>query len=194
MQHEKTKPEKKQYDWELIEKDVRAGVNSIREISRVHGCPESSIRAKINDYGWERSLGDRVRDRAQEKLLRKGLRKSNATDEEIVEEKADEVASVLLSHRSDIAKMKAVEQRILTELDGTPTKVWIGQFQGCVIEHVVAIAVTERAAALNNLANVQHKRIALERQAYGLADKSQLSDDPITGITVIGICPGGADV
>jgi len=176
--------EKKKPDWEAIEKDVRAGVLSIREISRRYKCPESTIRKKIKDFGWERSLVDRVRERAQEKLLRRNMRKPNATDEEIVEEKSEEVAAVLESHRGDIAKMKMVEQTLLSELEDNPTKLWIGQYQGKVIEKIVAIAVTERAAALNNLANVQHKRIALERQAYGLKDGANPSEQ-ITEIPIV---------
>jgi AraC-like DNA-binding protein len=168
---------KDKQDWEAIEKDVRAGVLSLREISRRFKCPESTLRKKIKDEGWERSLVDRVRLRAQEKLLRKNMRKPNATDEEIVEEKSEEVAEVLFSHRRDISKMKRVEQELLLELKNEPTKLWIGQYQGKIIEKVVAIAVTERAAALNNLANVQHKRIALERQAYGMTDNTNPDED-----------------
>lgn len=182
---------KKQYDWEAIEKDVRAGVASIREISRLFECPESSIRQKIKECGWERSLGDRVRIRAQEKLLRRNLRKANVSDEEIVEEKSEEVAIVLECHRHDIARMKAVEQKLLAELEDSPTKIWIGQYQGAIIEKTVGIAVTERAAALNSLANVQHKRIALERQAYGLRDDAKPDDDPISGIVICGVSSGG---
>lgn len=178
---------KDSYDWEAIEKDVRAGVLSIREVSRRFKCPESSIRAKMKEFGWERSLVDRVRERAQEKVLRNGLRKSNATDEEIIEEKSEEVARVLLSHRRDIVKMKQAEQNILAELEDNPTKLWIGQYQGKIIQKEIGIAVTERAAALNNLANVQHKRIALERQAFGINDGVTPDDDNLKEIILRGI-------
>ena len=172
--HEKVK--KTPYDWEAIEKDVRAGILSLREISRRHKAPESSIRKKIKNNGWERDLTDQVLKRAQAKLLRNKVRRGNATDAEIVEEKSEEVVGVIESHRKDITCLKVEEQKILKELGAKPKRLWVGQYQGVIITKELEIAATERAAALNNLANVQHKRIALERQAYNLGDKGALDE------------------
>ncbi len=43
------------------------------------------------------------------------------------------------------------------------------------------MTAAERAQAANNLANVQHKRIALERQAYNM-DATGNKDDPLGAI------------
>ena len=184
--------EKGIYDWEAIEKDVRAGIVSLREISRRHKCPESSIRKKIKVNDWERDLTDQVIKRAQAKLLRKDVRKSNATDAEIIEEKSEEVVGVVQSHRKDIACLKTEEQKILKELGDNPKRLWIGQYQGVIIEKEVAIAVTDRAAALNNLANVQHKRIVLERQAYNIGNDDGGDDEEgiVKKITIKLVSPG----
>ena len=184
--------EKGIYDWEAIEKDVRAGIVSLREISRRHKCPESSIRKKIKVNDWERDLTDQVIKRAQAKLLRKDVRKSNATDAEIIEEKSEEVVGVVQTHRRDIACLKTEEQKILKELGDNPKRLWIGQYQGVIIEKEVAIAVTDRAAALNNLANVQHKRIVLERQAYNIGNDDGGDDEEgiVKKITIKLVSPG----
>ena len=167
---------RKQIDWDPIEKDVRAGVLSLREIGRKHTRPESSIRKKIKEEGWERDLTDIVRRRAQEKLLRKTVRKSNVSTEDVVEENSDVLVEVRLSHRKDINALKKLETKLIKELSGKPTKLYLAQFQGKIIQKTVSLTASERAMAANNLANVQHKSIQLERQAYNLNDKSDIAD------------------
>ncbi len=156
------------YDWELIEKDYRAGLLSVREISRKSKCPESSIRKRAKDYNWNRNLIDKVKQRAQEKLLRKQMRNLNVSEEEIIEENSETVAAVLLLERKDIKNLRELETQLINEIKDNPTKLYITQYQGQIIEKVVGLTAAERAMAANNLANVQHKRIALERQAFGI--------------------------
>ena len=66
--------------------------------------------------------------------------------------------------------MKAVEQKLLAELDNEPTKLYITQHKGVIISEVIALTVVEKTTALHNLASVQAKRIELERQAFNLDD------------------------
>jgi hypothetical protein len=72
-----------------------------------------------------------------------------------------------------------MEQTLLAELsdaDHQPTKIHVCQFQGKVIKTVIPISVTERAAALNSLTNVQNKRISLERIAWNLDEEDRNTD------------------
>jgi hypothetical protein len=171
---------KKKYDWESIEKDFRAGILSIRELSRKHDCPEASIRYKAKKHEWKRDLTDKVRKLAQEKLLRANLRKSNINEEEVINEKSDDLVQIQLLQRNDIANLRELEKSLIDEIKGKPTRLWVGQYQGKVITKQVGLTAAERAMAANNLANVQHKRIQLERQAYSI------DGDPGSGIDPIG--------
>ena len=163
-------------DWDAIEKDYRAGVISIRAIGRTFFVSEAMIRKKAKQEGWKRDLSGKVKQRVQDKLVRGAVRKSDAHEAEIIEESANQVVRIIECHRADIRRLRDLEQKILRELEGNPEKIYITSRDGEIVTKTYPVPVTEKAAALNNLANVQHKRIMLERQAYNIADKES---DPI---------------
>lgn len=171
-------------DWEKIDSDIRAGILSNREIARQHNVSETAIRKHIKAKGIKRDLSARIKEQVRIKMVRAEVRNSNANDDQVVDEKSDQVVEALKLQRSDIAKLRDEEQRLLAELGDNPTKLWIGQYKGVVIEKEVGIAVTERSAALQALANVQHKRIQLERQALGMSDKDGIPGDDIEEIKI----------
>ena len=177
------KPQKT-IDWESIEKEFRAGQLSNVEIGKRHGVSEGAIRKKAKKFGWKKDLLKKVQATVREKLVREAVRKPNANDEEIVQGASDQGVKIIKLHRKDITKLKKVEQKILKELDDKPKKVWVGQFQGKVITKTLEITITDRAQTLNNLANVQHKRIQLERQAWNLNDTAdgETTEDALRNI------------
>lgn len=163
----KAKTTRKVIDWEAIKEEFEADQISVAEIARKYSTTHQAIFQRAKRKGWKRDLAKKVRKRVVQKLVA-DVADRNATEEEITEAAAERGVQIIKLHRQDIAKMKEVEQKLLAELDDKPTKLWIGQYQGQVVKEEVGIAVTERASALQALAQVQHKRIALERQAYNL--------------------------
>jgi hypothetical protein len=173
-------------DWEGVEKDYRAGILSIREIGRRYDCSEGIIRKNAKKKGWQRDLTEKVRERVRTKMVRKRVRKDNAyqdndktdeeIDEEIIEESADEAVKILELHRKDIEKLREIEQKLIADLSGEPKKTWVGQYQGEIVDGEYDLTISEKAMAANNLANVQHKRIQLERQAYKLNDEDEIEE------------------
>jgi len=163
------------YDWEAIEKEYRAGQMSLRAISNKYGPAPSSIASRATRKGWVRDLSDDVRRAIRVKLAlaNEKANKANANPAEIIEEAATRGVEVVLSHRKDIANLKSLEQSLIAELQENPTKLYLTQYRGEIVEKVVGLTAAERAAAAANLAQVQHKRIALERQAFSL------DDDPV---------------
>ena len=162
-------------DWEAIEREYRAGVLSICAIAKAHGISDAAIHKKAKLRGWCRDLAEQVRAKVREKLVRAEVRKSNASPEEIIDAASERGAVVIETHRKDINKLREIEQQLLAELgdpDNPPTKLYLAQYQGQVVQQIVGIAVTERASALQALSSVQHKRIQLERQAFNL-DEAQ---------------------
>lgn len=183
MEKIKSKQEgSKQIDWAGINKEYRAGQLSNVEIGKRFGVSEGGIRRRAKKEGWNKDLSDAVRKMVREKLVRTEVRRDNAKkvpDEEIIDEASDRWLEVATLHRADIKRLRTMEQDILRELgdkETPPTKLHVCQYQGDVIETPVKIPVTERAAALNNLANVQHKRIALERTAWNLDEIDRSAD------------------
>jgi len=161
---------RKAIDWEAIEREYRAGQLSNVQIGKNYGVSESAIRKKANQKGWKKDLAKKVREAVREKLVREEVRDPNADDDQIVEEKAQRGFEVVISHRRDIAALRELESGLIAELQDHPTKLYITQYQGEIVEKELGLTASERAQAANNLANVQHKRIQLERQAFSLDD------------------------
>ena len=163
---------KKEIDWIGIEKEYRAGQLSLREIARQYGVNEKTIRNRRDAENWgPRALAKRVRKEVQEKLIRKSaVRDSHAharedadlpTDEESIEEAAERTTQVIELQRKDIAALRKLEQKFMGFLhDVSPESTQ---------------EIRDYAQALHNFANVQHKRITLERQAYNLNDNNDYS-------------------
>lgn len=181
---------RKAYDWEAIEREYRAGQLSIKEVARRYGCSDTAIRKKAKKLGWERDLASAIRDKVRNKLVREEVRGGNVSEPELIEQAAERGAQVVLTHRKDINRLRDLEAAFLEELSGSPTKLYITQYQGEIVSAEVGIPVTDKSAALNNLANVQHKRIQLERQAFNLNDSDDPADKPTDAVVVEIVRPG----
>ena len=168
-------------DWETIEAEYRAGQLSIREIARQNNCSAPAILKKAKLNGWKRDLTKKVQQLVNTKLVNDGVNDNNANDDEIIETMASRNVAAIRLMRQDIEKLRQVEQKFIDELSGDPKKTWVGQYKGEIVEKEYDLTVTERAIAAANLANVQHKRIALERQARNIDQSGPTGseDDPI---------------
>ncbi|MDA3904148.1 MAG: hypothetical protein PF441_11955 [Desulfuromusa sp.] len=170
---------RKKIDWESIQDQYRAGQLSISEIARQHTITPGAIHNKAKRYGWSRDLTDKVRERVKAKLVTEDVTGHNA--DAIIESASDIGVAVIRTQRKDIAKLQSLEQSLLSELgdeENKPTKVHVSNYQGEVKLTPLLITVTDRASALQSLANVQHKRIQLQRQAFNL-DDNKGGDNPL---------------
>lgn len=170
---------KKQLDWEKIEREYRAGKLSIREIARQHGCTDKAIRKKAKAEGWSRDLSAKIDEAVRSKLVRAEVRDVDpATEREIVEAVATRSAGVVLSERKDLEALREQENKLMEELDGEPSKLYLATYRGEIIEKEVALTVSEKASTLLALSTVRAKRIELERKVWGIADPVATEDHP----------------
>lgn len=179
---------RRRHDWDAIEPDIRAGILSLSEIGRKHGCPHNTISDYIKRNGIKRDLTPKIRTRTKEKLSRTLPTQAdkpttdNVTDEEIIETQSDALASILSLQRNDISTLRELETKLVRELLNNPTKLYITQYQGKIVQKEVGLTASERALAANNLANTMHKRVALERQAYNLDETERVSVDDVLSV------------
>ena len=169
---------RRKIDWEKIECDYRAGQLSASEIARQHKITPHAIYNRARRNGWQRDLTKQVRERVRAKLVTEDVTGRKA--DEIIETASDVGATVIKTHRKDIAKLQKMEQRILLELgdpDNPPQKVHVTSYQGDVTLTPLHLTVSERAQALQALANVQHKRVQLQRQAFNLDEERSASSE-----------------
>jgi L-amino acid N-acyltransferase YncA len=99
--------DKKHVDWELIEKDYRAGLKTLRQIADERGVSHVAIAKRAKKFGWVRDLSEKIQAKAKEKVTRLAVNKSvnteqALTDAKVVEVYSDVVASVDMIQREDV--------------------------------------------------------------------------------------------
>lgn len=152
------------YDWNNIKNDYRAGLVSIRTIANRYNVPESTIRSRAKQEGWERDLSREVKTATRDKVSRTTSRsksahsESHAKDDEIVQSAVDEAEFVVSEHRRSLARWRSISERLADTLN--------------------AMEITEAnhdkvARSLNSGVDALLKTIRGERQAYGLDEEGR---------------------
>jgi len=148
----------KQPDWEAIEAAFRAGSLSVRAIADQNNLTDGAIRKRAKKEGWVRDLTTKVQQATKDKLVRAEVRTDGTqdaarTDDDIIEEASDAAASVVLSHRTGLAKWRKIADKLSDALGDMD---------------VVAENLGDFSRALNAGVDAQLKVIKGERQAYNL--------------------------
>ena len=181
----------KQPDWEAIERAYRAGALSIRTIAERNGISDTAIRKKAKAAGWARDLSEQVRKEVRNKLVRGEVRDDQCAnperDAEIIEEAAEEGATVVRSHRRDIRKATNLANLLMDDLLMTIQK--REEIEDAIVDEtaedsssmrrgsmLAAVGLPSNAKTLFQLSSAMKNLQVLERQAFGLDDKEQSSD------------------
>jgi len=167
-------------DWELIEREFRAGQLSNHEIARQFSISEGAIRRKAKLEGWVKDLAEKVRKEVRNKLVRVESRSTpEATDREVIDAAAERGVQVVIHHRGDIQKHRAIVQILVGQLDEVATK------RDAISDTIrdetkedngpsrrnsmlKAISLPTHASVARDLATALKQLIPLERQAYNL--------------------------
>lgn len=181
----------KQPDWEAIERAYRAGALSIRAIADRHGVSDTAIRKRAKAGNWERDLSEQVRKEVRNKLVRGEVRDDQPAnpenDAEIIEEAAQEGATVVRSHRRDIRKATNLADLLMDDLLLTVRK--REEIEDAIEDEtredkngmrrasmLAAVALPSNAKTLFQLSSAMKNLQILERQAFGLDDKDTPTD------------------
>jgi len=149
------------YDWQAIELDYKAGVLSLAEICRKHGCSLSRLSSIANKHGWARSeLPDfaTVHGLASSGFPPTGV--GWLDDDTIKKAALVTQASVVESHRDDIARLRNMAVLLADRLGLHLT--------GADITFPLMGKSDTPVNVLHKLTVVQAQIIQLERQSYGL--------------------------
>ena len=191
---------KKQIDWDKIERDYRADVLSIAQISRESGAPSSTIRARAKRLGWSRNLTARIKSKADEIVNQDAIKNAvaniQASEEQTIEENARLTAGVRLAHRKDISRARLATVTLLDDLEamiGQDGRESLAELLKALVDEGLieerdstAIAAYKKATGLSQqianmqkLADTMTKFVALERQAWNLDNLDDSSHDPL---------------
>jgi hypothetical protein len=127
-------------DWEAIERDYRAGLLSLREMSSAHGVSHVTIKKRADREGWTRSLQPKIMARTEEimaraeEIVEQGATKEIAValardeseaahcelmarDDDLIEANSRRIAAVRMGHRKQITRMAGLSMTLLGELE-----------------------------------------------------------------------------
>lgn len=165
---------KRQIDWEKIELDYRAGIMSIREIASKHGITDTAIRKKAKAQDWVRDVSAKIQAKADKLVriqeVRKEVRNSQQykqTEKQLIDENAQIIADIRLSHRKDFIRFKKTIEELQSELDELNT---LKDPDNLVT----------RTKVLKDLTDTHAKLVSLERQAYNMDKEVVQTIDPLT--------------
>lgn len=171
-------------DWERVERLYIAGQLTIRQIADECGIHTSSIVAKAKDRGWQRNLGEAIKQRTKAKVAHidvsalieqsahESARKSAQTIKNAIEQAADVASGTVLRHRADIRLDFERAQSIAALLDDK-----LAQAE-CLAD------VVKATQAFKALVDARAKLIDKEREAFGIESGDKGGDDKDLNIEV----------
>lgn len=175
-------------DWEEVQELYRVGVASLRSIAAQHNCTEGAIRKRAKKESWPRDLKAKVRAKAEELVRKSEVRKTVRKGQEFTEAMqvtaaATLQADIILSHRHDIPAARKLVSKLFTELelqtDGIELLRELGEIMRSEDKsgqdkrndlYNKVISLSGRSTTLKSLVDSLKVMIALEREAFGLAD------------------------
>ena len=174
--------ERKQVDWESVERDYSAGLLSLREIAAKYGVDESGIRYKAKRNGWTRDLSKKIEQRTEDKLrkdlLRSELRSENTISEkEVIEANAQAIVNIKLGHRTSIKKVNSLVESLLDEIE-------------TLNESKSVENLPMRVDVTKKLMDTLKTSIDKERQAFGIVDVPTPTENAITEL--VKVCQGNS--
>lgn len=105
-------------DKEAVERDYRAGLLSLREISQKHGGNPNHVQISrwAKAEGWTRDLNAKIQAKAEALVL--NSEGTKASERETIAVAATALAEVKLRHRSDLRTLRDAASGMLQELAG----------------------------------------------------------------------------
>ena len=166
--------ERKQVDWESVERDYSAGLLSLREIAARHNTTHTTIKTKADKENWSRNLGAKIAAAADKKLSKLQLStelstEKAASEKEVVEANAQAIVNIKLGHRTSIKKVNSLVESLLDEIE-------------TLNESKSVENLPMRVDVTKKLMDTLKTSIDKEREAYGINNLEQ-TQKPIENMT-----------
>lgn len=177
-------------DLEKLELDYRAGLHTFREMAETHGISGPRIKQIADKDGWVRDLGAKIRQTAAAKLAKPpSTPEKLETERQIVERGSDNIVTIVLSHRKDALRTRALGMALMAELESmTTAPVRLQDLHECLTKCASgqdipsallnradaalgqALTLGNRAGIFKTLAESLSRVVAMEVAAYSLRD------------------------
>ncbi len=192
--------ERKQVDWESVERDYSAGLLSLREIGDKHGVTEGAIRKRAKKEEWIRDLTAKIAKKSDD-LVRKEMVRSEVRSEKIISEKeiievnAQAIVNIKLAHRGDIRKSKNIVNALFDELELTTDNRELFEQLGELLRqesesghdklndiYKKCISMPQRIDGVKKLTDALKTMIGLEREAYDIQSTPTPIDNAVSSL------------
>lgn len=199
MSEKKTAP-----DWERIEIEYRAGVQSIRQIAQAFGVSDGAIRKRAKTQEWTRDLNGKIKAKAEAivrtVVVRTEVRNSpeyKATEKETIDANANLIASIQINQRKDIQRARNLCMGLFDELEhliGLDNIALLQDFGEVMRKeddkgqdrlndlYMKIIQLPNRVKSMKDLGDTLKTLVGLEVQAYGLDKKQEEKVDDLTAL------------
>jgi hypothetical protein len=199
MSEKKTAP-----DWERIEIEYRAGVQSIRQIAQAFGVSDGAIRKRAKTQEWTRDLNGKIKAKAEAivrtEVVRTEVRNSpeyKATEKETIDANANLIASIQINQRKDIQRARNLCMGLFDELEhliGLDNIALLQDFGDVMRKeddkgqdklndlYMKIIQLPNRVKSMKDLGDTLKTLVGLEVQAYGLDKKQEEKVDDLTAL------------
>lgn len=185
-------PRRKRVDWEIIEPHYRAGVRSLKDIGEEFDVSDAAIIKHARKHGWERNLKDRIRARAQAKVIAASVSELVSEEKKLTQDTRVDVESevqsrITLKHRKDIPQKSELVSKLFAEISGMTDGADLfktleealasGDEEGMAKVVRKVASLPQRIKGTTDLMNAYKTLIGLERQAFGIDDSSAPDSD-----------------
>ncbi len=191
--------ERKQVDWESVERDYSAGLLSLREIGDKHGVTEGAIRKKAKKEEWVRDLTAKIAkktdDLVRKEMVRSEVRSEKASEKEVIEANAQAIVNIKLAHRGDIRKSKRIVNALFDELELTTDNRELFEQLGELLRqesdsgqdklndiYKKVISMPQRIDGVKKLTDALKTMIGLEREAYDIQSTPTPIDNAVSSL------------
>lgn len=178
-------------EWDLIERDWRAGVKTQAQIAAEYGVSRAAMTKRFAKHGITRDLSGKVRAAAATIVAKSAVVPEDApagtgtaSDRDIIEANATIQSGIILAHRRDIQRARRLSMSLLDELEGqTDNTELIEQLMDALdtpddkgmAKRIAALqrlmSLGSRATTIKTLTESLRTLVSLERQAFGLDDE-----------------------
>lgn len=185
------KPPKKAVEWDLVEVDYRAGIKSLKLMGTEYGVSDAGILKKAKKEGWTRDLSAKIREKAAAKVSAAAVSaevslQTRAYEAQIVEANATLQSDIILAHRKDVQRSRALTMALLNELEvQTDNLDLLEQLREALHspnENGVdkrdelfrkVTSLSSRSSTMKTLADSLKVLIGLEREAFGVGEDDE---------------------
>lgn len=198
--------ERKQVDWEGVERDYSAGLLSLRELADKYGVAHQVIARKAKKEDWSRDLSAKIAKAVDKKLGDKQVGDTlgdgkKATEKEIIDSNAQAIVNIKLSHRTDISRGRNLVAALFGELEECTSNKELFEQLGEILRrendngqdklndiYQKVISMPQRIDGVKKLSEALRILIDKERQAFDIQDKTTPVDGAIN--TLLGAIQG----